>query len=562
MKKKLFAILLATATMMSALSGCGGQSSGDASTGSSGEESAQSQASEDNAQDAASDQAEESGTEAGEASEFAGYPIDTDETLTLWTNQIKPSSTVSGWEESPFHVTLAEMTGIDIDYTFPASGTDEGQAFNLMISDSNLPDMIWYSFMGNAESYIEDGIIRDLTDLLPKYAPNYWKFLQENPYYDKSLKTDSGKYYGFGFFRESRWQSVYHGPMVRQDWLDECGLPMPETIDDWETTIRAFHDKYGAKFAFTPTWRVSPGMAGAFGAYGTINMTIYINEEGKLQIAQMQDEWKEYIGWLHKLNEEGLIDPDIVTLDDTGLRTKAANGLVGLTNTNMSALNNFILDAQTSGNGAKWVGCPYPVMNKGEKTSAIFCEDPVVPIVAGITTSCPEEKVELALRWLDYPFSDEGFLYWNFGTEGVSYEMVDGEPHFTDLILKSELGAAEAAGLYTGEGGWGCGIQALGMVQQKLDPTVVAAGDLWYNGNEDAGSWVYPSAVTMTPDESTESSTIYNSMDTYVKEMALKFITGEESLDDFDTFVQTLNDMGAERMLEIRQAAYDRFLAR
>lgn len=562
MKKKLLAMFLAAATAVSLLGGCGNQAaeSGTDKGSAADEGGTEAEASDDTATGEEAQGGDAADT--AEAAEFAGYPVDTDEVLTLWTNQIKPSSTVASWEESPFHTTLAEMTGIDIDYTFPASGTDEGQAFNLMISDSNLPDMIWYSFMGDAESYIEDGILRDLTDLLPKYAPNYWKFLQENPYYDKSLKTDSGKYYGFGFFRESRWQSVYHGPMVRKDWLDECGLPVPETIEDWETTIRAFNDKYGAKFAFTPNWRVSPGMAGAFGAYGTVDLALYVDDNNKLQIAQMQNEWKDYMAWLNKLNNEGLLDPDIVTLDDTGLRTKVANGQVGITNANLTGLNNFILDAQSNGNGANWVGCPYPVMNKGDKTCAIFCEDPVVPIVAGITTSCPEEKVELALRWLDYPFSEEGFVYWNFGTEGVSYEMVDGEPHFTDLILKSELGAAEAAGLYTGEGGWGCGIQALGMVQQKLDPKVVEAGDLWYYGNEEAGNWTYPSAVTMTPDESTESSTIYNSINTYVKEMALKFITGEESLDNFDAFIQTLNDMGAERMLEIRQAAYDRFLAR
>ena len=44
--------------------------------------------------------------------------------------------------------------------------------------------------------------------------------------------------------------------------------------------------------------------------------------------------------------------------------------------------------------------------------------------------------------------------------------------------------------------------------------------------------------------------------------MAIKFITGEESLDNWDNYINTLNDMGMEKMLEIRQAAYDRYLAR
>ena len=544
MKKKLLALVMSLTIVTGLIAGCSNSKA------------------ENETADNTANTTTESIMEESEPAEFSGYPLQTDETLTLWTNQIMPSSTVSSWKESPFHVGLEKMTGIPIDYTFPASGTDAGQAFNLMLSDSTLPDMIWYSFIGDAESYIEDGILRDLTDLLPKYAPNYWKFLQDNPYYAKSMMTDSGKYYGFGFFRESRWQSAYHGPMIRQDWLDECGLPMPETIEDWEITLKAFNEKYGAKLAFCPTWRVSPGMAGAFGAYGTVEMQLYIDENGKVQVAQAQDEWKDYISWLHKLNEEGLIDPDIVTLDDAGLKTKIANNQVGLTCTSQGTMDGYISDAKASGNGAQWVGCPYPVMNKGDKTTAIFCEDPVVNIVAGITTSCPEEKVELALRWLDYPFSEKGYLYWNYGEEGVSYEMVDGVPTFTDLILKNELGVGEAAILYTGETGWGCGVQALGMVQQKLSPEAVAAGDLWYEGNEDATEWVYPTAVTMTPEESTESATIYNTMNTYIKEMALKFITGEESLDNYDAFIETLNSMGMERMLEIRQTAYDRFLAR
>ena len=112
-----------------------------------------------------------------------------------------------------------------------------------MLSNEELPDIIWYSFAADAESLLEDGIIRDLTDLLPKYAPNYWKFLQENPLYYKSMMTDSGKFFGFGFFREDLWQTAYAGPMVRKDWLDECGLPIPETIEDWEITLKAFKDR-------------------------------------------------------------------------------------------------------------------------------------------------------------------------------------------------------------------------------------------------------------------------------------------------------------------------------
>jgi hypothetical protein len=39
-------------------------------------------------------------------------------------------------------------------------------------------------------------------------------------------------------------------------------------------------------------------------------------------------------------------------------------------------------------------------------------------------------------------------------------------------------------------------------------------------------------------------------------------MTGEESVDNFDKFVEQLNSMGLPTLLEIHQTAYDRFLAR
>lgn len=497
-------------------------------------------------------------TEPGTWEDFTGYPLNTDESLSIWASQLIPSNTLAGWEESPFHTNLEKQTGIRMEWNFPVQGADANQAFNLLLSDKELPDLLWHTMIDRAENYMEDGVIRDLTELLPEYAPNYWEFLQENPYYDRSMKTDSGRYFGFGFFREDRWQSAYMGPMVRKDWLDECGFEMPETVADWEEVLTAFKEKYGAYLSFVPNQRMTPGMAGAFGSYGTFELSLFV-KDGKVEAAQAQPEWKEYMTWLHGLNEKGLIDPDVVTLDDAGLKTKIANNQVGMTNTSIGTLDTYREEARQAGSDSNWVGCPYPVLEKGDKTRAIFCEDPVIPSIISLTTSCPEEKLELALRWLDYAFTEDGFLFWNYGVEGESYVIKDGVPAFTDLVLKNPLGLTETSKLYTGNYGWGLGVQALGLSQQKVSDAAVKAGNLWYYGNEEAGAWVYPNGVTLTPDEIMESSGLYDALNTYVKEMSLKFLTGEESLDNWEAFVGKMTDMGMERVLEVRQAAYDRF---
>lgn len=40
----------------------------------------------------------------------------------------------------------------------------------------------------------------------------------------------------------------------------------------------------------------------------------------------------------------------------------------------------------------------------------------------------------------------------------------------------------------------------------------------------------------------------------------MKFITGAESLDNFDTYLETLNSLNFPRAKEITQAAYDRYM--
>ena len=57
---------------------------------------------------------------------------------------------------------------------------------------------------------------------------------------------------------------------------------------------------------------------------------------------------------------------------------------------------------------------------------------------AAITTNC--NNVALAARYLDYGYTEEGHILYNFGIEGESFNWVEKDgtqyPQFTDIILK------------------------------------------------------------------------------------------------------------------------------
>lgn len=480
--------------------------------------------------------------------------------LKIWSSRLQPASTLSSWKDSPFHTGLEKATGISATWEFPTEGTDASQAFSLMISEAQLPDIIQYPLGSSAEMYIEDGIVKDLTKLLPKKAPNYWKFLQEHPDYDRAVKTDSGKYYMFAFLRENITGATVIGPMVRKDWLDEQGLATPTNIQEWENVIRTFNKAYGAKLAFKTS--MSPGFAGGFGAYGAFGLDFYINKKGKVELAQAQPEWQDYVKWIHKLYVEGLIDPDTITLDDSGLKTKVQNNKVGVTITTAGTLTSYMEDAKAANSSANWVGITYPNQVNGKKAASIYYNQIVNGTGFQIGGTTKNDKLEKALEWLDWSYSEEGTRFWNFGVEGKSYEMKDGKPVFTEEITKSNLGTIEALKKYTGNVDSGIGVQKQEVVNARMTPAALQAEADWYNKNDMAIATAYPLLVSYTAAESKELASITNTLNTFVLENCSKFMTGERSTNEIDTFIQELKDQGLDRLIEIKQAAYNRYEAR
>ncbi len=75
---------------------------------------------------------------------------------------------------------------------------------------------------------------------------------------------------------------------------------------------------------------------------------------------------------------------------------------------------------------------------------------------------------------------------------------------------------------------------------------------------------VFPLSVTFTPEETSEINTINTNMQDYANGKIANFIMGRDELtpDTFAAYQQQLKDLGLERYLELRQAGYDRYLAR
>lgn len=492
------------------------------------------------------------------------YPLDTDVELDIWTIYSPYHESYTDASQSPWHTGLEEKTGVKVNWKYPVPGADHEQAFNLLMTSEVLPDIIGYKVSpGEAALLIEEKAILDLTPFLKVYAPDYWAYLNEEGHEDRlrHVSTADGKVYCIGLFTENEYNSCAYGPIVRKDWLDACNLDIPVTMADWEEMLEAFRDKYGAKFG-SPYLRFHDvGLASGTGAYASLSATYYL-EDGEIKFSHTQPEYKEYLTTLNRWYNKGLFDKDTLSMNDESFRTKMMNNKIGAAYVVNSLFTKVINDAEIEKNGAQWIPVPYPVENEGDVANRIAFTSNNYPAGCMISTDCEEEKLATALRWLNYGFDKEGLIYFNYGEEGL-HHTVDAEGNYawTPLITNDPEGATMSTQRYTAMGASSVSMPTIQLAQTvriKNHPVVGEGVNTWLT-NQEAEKHLVPT-LALTAEERNRHTDLSISVLTYVNEMAMRMITGEDSIDSFDRMVQEAYQSGLQEALDIQNAAYDRYL--
>lgn len=468
------------------------------------------------------------------------------------------SAKVSNYGETPFAKELQKRTGVTIDYQHPAQG-QTSEKFNIMIASSNLPDIVeynWANYPGGPGKAIKDGKIIKLNDYIEKYAPNLKKYLDEHKDVAKLCMTDDGDIFAFPFIRGDKDLCVSQGPVVRKDWLDDLGMELPETIDEWETMLTAFKEKKNAQFPLDMnTW---PFTVGAFaGAYGTL-FGYYI-DNNEVKYGPYEAGFKDFVTKMNSWYNKGLLTPDIATIDGKAIDSDIISGKTGAV---FGALGGGIGKWLAAKPDDKFdlVGAKYPVLKKGDKPAFNAAQSIVTGTFTAITTSC--KNPDGAAKFLSYGYSDEGEMLYNFGIEGESYNMVDGYPTYTDLITKNEEGLAMSnmLALYTQSYSAGPFIQDKRYMEQYSSlPQQQAAWENWSvsDGTDRNVPYLY-----YTEEETSDIVKKSTAIDTYANEMICKFIMNIEPIDSWDKFTAELENRGIKDVLKAKQEAYNKYLNR
>lgn len=490
-------------------------------------------------------------------------------TLTYWVKMDSNVATrIQSYNDVAMYKQREKDTGVHIEFIHPAAG-QESEQFNLLLASKQFPDMIeytWANYTGGSQAAIDNGVIIALNDYM-EYAPNFNKALTDknelSGNYRRGSMTDEGKYYGFTTLNVGDYR-IFGGPCIRRDWLEELGLEIPQTIDDWTNALRAFKEKKNASAPLTGLIsNLCTGESSTFsGAFGVGNR-LY-QEDGKVKYGPLEDGYKEFLTVLNQWYTEGLLDSDLASnksaLVDSKITGEDSGALVcGFIG---GSLGRYLLQKEKEDPSYDLVGAPFPVKNKGEINRFPNMEqDVMVSNTLAITTAC--KNPETAVEWCDYWYSDEGYNLLNFGVEGESYNMQDGKPVYTDVVLKNPDGLSinESLQLYCRATAPAPGF--------KQAPEYLEQYYQYDQQKETLEKWVENTPyrretqlqnLNSTPEEMDTVSAIKTELSTYVNETVWNFVTGKESLDNYNKFVEELKrSFRIEEYLKIMQDQLDRY---
>lgn len=467
--------------------------------------------------------------------------------------------------DTPWAKYVEEQTGITIEFQHPTQGS-EAEEFAVMLASGEYPDIIeytWTTYSGGAGAAINDGVIISLDDYMAD-ATNLSKVIQEHPEIGKMIKSSGGNYYCFPCLRglESPNKTEFSsGFLYRADALKELGFDqVPETIDEWEEVLRAAKAAgYSKPFTTRKEW-VKDVWSAAYDNWGSF----YV-DDGVVKNGLIEDSRKDFIQKMADWYAEGLLDNDWMQADKKSTQTDFVSGncilgyapfgqgLGNYTKAMMEADPNFKEDyiqaaapvTSTKGKNAKF-----------SKMNNIYDQSGAS---AAISSQC--KNVKAAVWLLDWLYSEEGQICYNFGIEGESYEMKDGKPVYTDLIMNNPDGmsVAQALAAYTRASTSGAGIQSEDYIDQYYAQDNQKKA-LELSMKTDMGEHMFP-PTSVSEENQDRYSEIMSQVKTLADEMEASFICGTTPMSEWDSYQQKLKDAGIEEAVQMMQEAYDTYMA-
>ncbi len=487
-----------------------------------------------------------------------GLPI-VKEPITLEVLTVRWGNMGDTFTQNQWLKDLEKETGIKINWQVMSSN-DWGEQKSIMLASGTLPDIILGDAVFNDSDIVNNlSYFRPLDDYINDYMPNLKAAMAETPELKKISTFPDGKMYSLPARLPSRPKSK-NQPIINKVWLDKLGLKAPTTTEELYTVLKAFKEKdpngngKADEIPISGSGDISMDLLNPFGITDTNGNSMMVKDD-KPVYYPVTEEYKEAIKWLHKLYSEGIIDKELFTQDNTMSTAKHQNpdaALIGFT-------YQWVPDAVFG----KWkdeyeaietiAGPDGNRYQGGDPQGLSFLRNEML-----ITTS--SKHPEIAARWADQFYTNEASIQNFWGAVGTVIEKTGDD---TYALMNPPEGTSADAWY------WDQSLRDFGPKyvspefekKIKLDDTVGDGLKLVIDKlGSDYVTTPFPN-VMYSAEEFQELPTLTTDIDGFVRTSRAKWIT-EGTIDaDWDAYVKKLNDMGLERLVQIRMDAYNRYIS-
>ena len=553
--KKVLALLLAGTMMASSLGGCSG---GNKTT----EPQKETELSELNETEPVQTDENAEGEEADWGT-INGKPISAEKiTLRIFSTKGVDVGDFNTFEYLNRH---CEANNITVEWE-QCSQDLADERLNVIVASGELPDMFWGLTEKQYSQLKQAGALAELQDYLAD-CPRFNKKIEEFP--------DAKKYYmepdGTVYMMPMLDGLTANQPLIcRRDWLEELGMDLPVTKDDWYQYWVAVRDNDmnkngdpGDEIPFT-----AEKLSYVLNLVSAFEMVdgffVDVKDNNQIKFSYIDPRYKEFLEWLNMLWNENLIDHSIFTNDKKTLQSNNALNLVGSYSGKLNGqLNTYMATLGSKIEGYDLVGTE-PIMSDGGLQIHPFCQ-PLVKCdssasgaVVSVSSKYPKECVQFC-DWF-YDFSDPyggGFMsIFGYEDDTFVYNEDKSEYNYSDNVLKNPDGLSPQQVLSKKT--------TRGQHAGYVDP--VGSFKMWAPQVEEAYSHIKPfydeslkyivPPLAFTDAENKEIRSTMADINTFVEENISDFMTGKQPLDNFDAFVEKVNKMGIGRILDLYNKAY------
>lgn len=471
---------------------------------------------------------------------------------------------------------LEEYGNFDLEFTVLPTAEFKTKVNLMAIGSDELPDII----ITNSSCRFNDTEVYNLAlsgAIVPltQYYDNAY-FIKESiertgENYLPMITSPDGEIYGVASYNQSISNENPSKMWVYKPWLDALKLEVPTTPDEFYQMLKAFKEKdpngnglvdemplvyYNSSAIYWFMYLMNPF------TYAGMNSTdwLVVEEDGKLSVSYVKEEYREGLRYIKKLVDEDLFSALSFTQDSAAFTALLANKETIVGAFAKAGPSDLPADDKRR---TEYVAIP-PLTGSNGTSYAMY--QPGVPYIDFVVTKdC--KNPEAAFKLGDLLVSEEFSIMTRWGEKGVDwlvpeagavslYDSIGYGPSIVEVTPYGQLQNKHWSGTgpYVRQYSISAGVVWSG---NELDTApAIAEGQIAYMGHNP--SKVVPKLI-YTAEETDQIAEIQANLKTYTAECRSMFLTGGNDIEaDWDNYLKELEIIGLSKFLEVAQKAYDR----